>query len=486
MDDGGGLVRKAFRKFMVGAVAVAIAGCAGNSPPQPAQAVAQNPAELLALLASPTTPAASRKSADHLFVEEKGAREPARLAVLEQIFYAPDHAANMRIYAIDALVQADPVRAGQALILYLPQLKNEGPEWEGVLAHACAICVQLGDDRAVESLIRSMRRVDVATEATWHARPEWGAIETLGGRPVPETLYLVVGQSRDRSARVAALDILQQIEPSNAIIQRIDGMSGDDLWLTDLRWWLGEFDTLPTGEVESIWIGYLHRPEQAALVERAVTHDRMLRKQAPDYVFAPRFAAVLAYTDESTIRMSRDALLADLQTSLAALPHPKMKEGHDETLAANEKKLTRADLLTLRMLLHGLCETRMINELLRQGLDDLSDTTTAHGGLLTMGRLDAPALIATSYPPLEGDGDDDYRASDTLIQRTVSGIALYHFNFQQIHNTDRAQADERDLRLVRTLRYNGLLITSITTRTLDYVYYTPAGAVVDLGVYASK
>ena len=479
-------MRKAFQKFMVGAVAVAIAGCAGNSPRPPAQAVAQNPAELLALLASPTTPAASRKSADHLFVEEKGARDDARLAVLEQIFYAPGHAADMRIYALDALVQADPVRAGQAVILYLPQLKNEGPEWEGVLAHACAVCVQLGDDRAVESLIRSMLRIDLASEATWHARPEWAAIETLGGRPVPETLYLVVGQSRDRSARVAALDILQQIMPSNAIIQRIRSMPGDDLWLTDLRWWLSEFETLPMGDTESSWMEYLHRPEQAALVERAVNHDRSLRKQAPDYVFAPLFATVLAYTDESTIGMSRDALLADLHSSLAAVPHPEIKDGHDETLTGNESRLTRGDLLALRMLLHGLGETRVINELLRQGLDDLSDTTTAHGGLLTMGRLDAPALIATSYPPLEGDGDDDYRPSDTLIQRTVSGIALYHFNFQQIHNTDRAQPNERDLRLLRTLRYNGLLITSDTTRTMDYVYYTPAGAVVDLGVYASK
>jgi hypothetical protein len=489
---GGGFVRTVFRPLVIGGAVLALAGC-GGSAARPASsgqsAVVRNPAELLAILASGTTPTDSRESADRLLVEEKGAREPARLAVLEQIIYAPGHSAEMRIYAMDALAEADPVRAGQVLLLYLPQLQEGGAEWTGVLDHACALCVRLGDDRVIESLIRSMRRVEVegATAATWRGRPEWGAIEALGGRPGAEVMYRVIAQSRDRSARIAALDIVQTIDGAAATMERVRQMTGEDEWMTDLRWWLGEFETLPVGESESIWMDYLHRPGQEALVARAAKHDRELRAGgAADYVFAPRFVAVLAYADEGAIGMSREGLLRELRRALADVPHQAGRDGREETLAGNEKRLTRGDLLAMRLLLRGLAQRRVIDELLRQGLDDLSDASTAYGGLLTLGKLDAPAMIATLYPPLEGDGDEDYRASDSLIQQMVVGVAEYRFNFQRIRNAERVGPSERDLRFMHALRGDGVVITSVGTRTMDCVYYTGSGAVVDLGVYASK
>jgi hypothetical protein len=469
-----------------------LAGCVGSPsrPPPIAEApVAGNPAGLLALLASPTTPAASRQSADRLLVAQKGPREPARLAVLEQIVYAPGHAAGMRMYAMDALAEADPARAGEVLLLYLPQLQNSGPEWNGVLTHACELCVRLGDDRVVESLIRSMHRLDIdtTTPEAWRNRPEWKAIESLGACSVPETLYHVIEHSRDRDARIAALDIVQRIDGPAATIARLSHMQGEDGWLTDLHWWLNQFQTLPTGTDESLWIAYLHRPENAALMQRAVMHHQLLLKNSTaDDLFAPRFVAALAYADEASIAMPREALLHHLQAALAQVPHPTSLAGTDETLAGNAGKLTRGDLLTLHFLLQGLAQQRVIDELEQQGLASLSAPTSTYSGLLTLGDFQKPALAPILYPPVDNPSDDDALASPTLIEQTPSGIAQYHLHFQQIHNAAREMPSENERRFVHNCRSNSVIITSIDTRTLDCVYYTPAGAIVDLGIYTSK
>jgi hypothetical protein len=246
----------------------------------------RDPAILISLLASTTTPETSRKSADALLVEARGKTDPTRLGILEQLLYAPGHSDAMRVYALEQLADADPARAGRALTLYLPRF--EGP----VLRRACDLAVQLGDDRAIDPLVRSLERAldagrgveggdrdRAAFAARLKARPEWSALEKLANRPVEETLYTRLAAATDRSVRTAALDLLPALQPPPQVKDRLTGMSARDPWFNDLQWWIASFDALPMGEHEMAWVQYLHRPERAALIARALERHRKLHPQ---------------------------------------------------------------------------------------------------------------------------------------------------------------------------------------------------------------
>jgi hypothetical protein len=465
----------------------------------------RDPGTLISLLASTSTPEASRRSADGLLVEAQGKTDPARLGVLEQILYAPGHSDAMRIYALDQLAAADAGRAGRALMLHLPRLAGEGDAGGGVLAHACAVAVELGDERVIDALVRSLER-GLGTEgaggqggrgggAGLQARPEWGALEKLGGgRPVVEILYGRLADATDRSARTAALAILTAVLGAEPVKARVKGLGARDAWLADLQWWVSTFDALPRGETEMGWVQYLHRPERAALVERALERHRQLRGTAGggedggDYEAAPRFVHTLAYVDEETMRLGREALVASLRARLAAMRHlDRPPAGPAEepptTIEAQQSMLSRGDLLAIHMLLKALELPANLQEFHRLGMADLSDTRSEHGGLLALINLQRPTLMITPYAPLYADNDLEYVASDRLLQETVNGVAQFHFHYQQVRNGERAGPGPGDLAYARRTRCNCVTVTSTGPREFNVDFYTPAGAVVDLGTY---
>lgn len=469
----------------------------------------RDPGMLISLLVSTTTPEASRKSADSLLMEAQGKTDPARLGVLEQILYAPGHSDAMRIYALDQLAAADAGRAGRALMLHLPKLAGEE---NAVLAHGCAVAVRLGDERVIDALVRSLER-GLGMEggeregAELKARPEWGALEKLGGggsgvggggRPVVEILYERLAGATDRSARTAALAILPAVEGVEPVKTRVLGLGSRDTWLTDLQWWVATFDALPRGETEIGWVQYLHRPESASLVERALERHRQLRATAGggagggrwDYVAAPRFVHTLAYADEAAVEMTREALVASLGTRLAALRHldrpaPGPGVAAPTTVEAQQSKLSRGDLLAIHMLLGALEAAANRQEFHRLGMADLSDTRSEHGGLLALINLQQPTLMITPYPPLYADNDLEYVASDRLLQETANGLAQFHFHYQQARNGERAGPSPGDLAYARRTRCNCVTVTSTGPREFNVDFYTPAGAVVDLGTYTA-
>ena len=178
----------------------------------------RDPAGLLSILASTSTPDDSRQHADKLLVEQKGKTDPARLDVLEQLLYAPGHSDAMRIYALDQLADANPARAGHALELYLPRFK--GP----VLDHACQLVVTLGDARLIAPLTRSLARIahprsqpPMQTLNDYTSRPEWPAIEKLAGKPPGDAFFDLIDSANDQSVRIAALDVLQAITARETI-----------------------------------------------------------------------------------------------------------------------------------------------------------------------------------------------------------------------------------------------------------------------------
>ncbi|MGN6367934.1 MAG: hypothetical protein ACTHN5_06700 [Phycisphaerae bacterium] len=485
-----------WRAVTAGALLSALSACQGGPSPAdnaPTLVLSRDPAQLLSILASASNPDDSRQHADKLLIEQKGKTDPARLDVLEQLLYAPGHSEAMRIYALDQLADANPARAGHALDLYLPRF--EGP----VLDHACQLAAALGDARLTAPLTRSLARIarpayQKQPPDEFHHRPEWSAIQKLAGKEPPDAFYDLIADATNPDVRIAALDILQALQPPETIAGAINKMDRHDPWLDDLRWYLALFNTPPVGANENAWMRYLHRPEFAPLIDRAAQRHRLLQKPSSvPYLFAPRFIAVLAYAGDADISADPQALREKIETRLAGLKHIKRppqyahaRDDIDETLDANQAKLSRCDYLAIDLLLDALQNPATIAEFNRQGLDDLSDTSTEHGGLLSLQNINAPRLMITPYAPFYASNDFQYIASDKLLEETVKGIAQYHFHFQQIHNEERAGPGTGDLDYVRAQHCNAVVITSIDTRKINIDYYTPDGAVIDLGVYEAK
>ncbi len=445
----------------------------------------RDPAILESLLASTATPEQVRTNADRRLVEVKGARDEGRLGVLDEIVAGKENSDVMRIYALDQLATADAERAVHGLSLGLPGFEGE------LLADGCDWAMRLKDKQLIDALVRSMERgLELPRdEGALRGRPEWRALEKLGEGDVKETLYGKVEHSEDPGLRVAALDLLEAIEPEAAIKERLLKMDHGDAWLEDLRWWVDAFDALPTGAMEMEWIHYLRQPAQAEMVARALRRHEEIKGQS-DYVAAPRFVYVLANANAAAVAMSREGLITGLKQRLAMLRHahrvpeyPHARDDVDDTLDGEAKNLSRADLLAINLLLTGLADRGTIAELERQGLADIADVTTEHGGLVTMPDEEHARLAFVLYPPLFALNNFEYVSSDQLLLETARGIAEYHFHFQEVHNEVRAGPGTGDLGYSRRMRCNCVVITSTDVGELNVDYYTPGDAVVDLGVY---
>lgn len=409
----------------------------------------------------------------------------ARLAVLEQILYATGHSDAMRMYATDQLAKTDPARAAKSLALYLPRMDSDA-----VIAHGCDVATQLGDPRMVDPLIRSYDKYRRDNPNAAQKAPQIKPIESLTGKPIREALADRVLHSRDTSVRVAAMDSLSALQGADAVRALLsEDRPTVDAFLTDLRWYVTIFDQIPTGTQETAWARQLHRPQYASMVERLIEVHRSL-KQEKDYAFAPRLAYVLSTADSLTLRMSRADLERDIGERLAAKTHVHRKASYehapddkDESFAANKAALSRGDLLVIKLLLNVLSDPAFRRQAHQLGLEDLSDTGTEHGGLITLVNGRGNVVI---YPPLYPDNDQAYLASDKLMDAVIEGLTPFHFHYHQIHNEDFAGPGIGDLAFTRHNATQSVIITCLGAREFDVDYVTPNGAVVDLGVYQNE
>ena len=468
------------RVLAVAALFAALGGCGAGRDGSPSETPhAAQQTSWGAVLASASTPDSSRIAADRKLVQASGAQDDTRLALLEQILLNPGHSTEMRLYALEQLAAANKAQAGKVLTLHLPKIDD----WP-VLQRACAMAVELGDLRLADALIRSWARP--ATQFQRPERPEKTALEKLCAQRAPIVLREKITDSNDRTLRVCALDLLVELDGAPAVKKWVKELPARDVFLDDLAWWVETFDTVPQGAQEMAWVHLLRKPQQVAWVEQAKKRWGEMRGEK-DFVMVPRLVYVLAETPEAVAKMSRAELLRDLGEKLDAKKHVKRvpsyegaRDDVDDTLAAQEKKLSRLDLWALELLLTGLDDLALRRELHRLGLLDMSDTTTEHGGLLTL--IDGH-LRATPYRPLYTGNDNAYITSDLLLTDMACGVSGYHFHFQEVYNGRNAGPGVGDLQFTRENHCHGVVFTSVGTGELNGDYYTPQGAVVDLGVW---
>ncbi len=186
--------------------------------------------------------------------------------------------------------------------------------------------------------------------------------------------------------------------------------------------------------------------------------------------------------------MSRGDLVGQIQRRLDHLKHvrrepssPGAVDDVPETLAAVEGKLSQRDLLNIRRLLIGLAKPGAVAEVLRLGIEDRKDTTTEHGGVLDVD--EAGRLALTVVPPMFGGNDMEYVASDRAMAMAALHMAMFHFHFSRVDSAEDAGPGVGDLEFAAATHLTCVVFTSLSERSFDVDYYTPEGAVVDLGIY---
>jgi len=404
---------------------------------------------------------------------------------LEQLLVLPGPSDEARMAALDQLFASDPPRCIQALATALPQMES----WP-VLEHACTLAVRLADRRLSGPLTLSLARP--ATSYGRRQRPEALALEHLCGQPLEDALLQVLRAATGNATRTAALDMLRELQPPGTLAKELLALPESNPFLDDVRWAIGHFDYIPQGSNEALWLRQLRQPRYDQTVARAAQAHRRLAGQS-DYYFAPRFVHILAHcaTNEPALALTRPQLLADLAATLATLKHisreptyPHAPDDVPDTLAANATRLSRCDLLLLRTLLRYLPDPALRQELYRQGLEDMADKTSEHGGLLQL-RPDGGGIVSTIYPPLITGNDLRYVPTMHLYAQAADALAFFHFHFQQSDNQPNAGPGAGDLDSVAHNLYTGVVITAVGPGRFNVDYFNPQGAVVDLGVYAT-
>jgi|GEM_PF-2951208 len=462
----------------------------------------RDPQILLSLIASTTTPDDSRLQADKIYKEIADPKSDARLAVLEQMFFAPGHSDAMRIHAIDELAAADPNRCARAFINYLPRLEeNAGLD---VLKHACTIAIKLQDPRLLAPLARSASNAVENTNA-WSNRaalrelPELDALAQLADRPLADALLHVISTSREGAPRIAAFNLLQIDHPAlprtwSDRTQRVQDLSDlfqkripYDVFCNNLRTYFGLFKDLPKGETEHAWVRTVLSSENLASTQQAAqTWPKQSTLREPRFIHAIQYGAARgAGKDFNAYADHIASLLKPLATTPREAAHA-VDVPNSTGLPADRKHITFEDLLTIDLLLTAFQNPATINEFHRLGLEDMSDTTTEHGGLLSLKNPDKPDAVIAPYKPQFTDSDQRYAVSDDLLRDAIKGLALYHFHFHKIHNAALAGPGAGDMAFARKTRTNHIVITSVGPRQINIDYYTPNGLVVDLGTYTAK
>ncbi|HEY4329269.1 MAG TPA: hypothetical protein VGN88_06005, partial [Phycisphaerae bacterium] len=438
----------------------------------------RDPGKLVELMGDSSIPDDVRMAADRKLAGLEGEGYLPRIEALERVLQQRGASTSMQIHAMDGLEEADSSRLVVALKIFLSRAREEA------LARACDLAVRAGDEGLLPALTRSLARGEAEgdEERELRQRPEWHAIEKLFGKPVREALWEML---HDSSGRVAALAVLARVETEGGLVKELDAMGAtEDKWLDSVRWWAGAFGTVPYGEYETDAVVSLHLPENEGLMARALAKYRTIAEGGDSWM-APRFVEVLAEVDDAGMGMSRAALLADLRQRLSGIGHmrrepssPGAMDDNPETLAFNEKRLSRGDLLMVRMLLRLL--PGKIAEFGREADADRADVTTEHGGLL---KVEQGELIIVPRAPAMAESDVVYETSGRTIREAATGVALYHFHAQRVDNSERAGPSLGDMIFSKETRVNCVVITSVGKGQLDFDYYTPAGAVIDLGVY---
>ena len=409
---------------------------------------------------------------------------PGDKAFLRQCYRAiasPTYPEAMQLLAADALATSGNPKAPMRLAFAIHH-NHRPPVRARVIEHL----VRLGDKKVLGRLVIEMSADENITAPHPWDNPYTRAIEKLSGQKTAEYLKARFLNMGLLSVRSAALGYLVRHWGEKQVRKWIASAKTRNPLIRDLKNCLAQFEYLPQNSACLAQVIRLYDPGQKGRRKRLAAIARRLHTRE-GYRFDPRDAGWLLDAPPKRLTRPTKDLIDDLTDRLKALRHvrneisyPDAPDDVDETLAGNLNKLSYTDLTRMTMLLDSLADKAFRHDILDQIKADLAEPRTELGGLI---RLEAGALTLIPYRPTRLRHDRAYYPPPGLLRKATWAFAQYHCHASDADSRPDASPGPADRDFARRFNFVGVVLTSVRNAQFNVDYYTPDGAVVDLGVW---
>lgn len=410
------------------------------------------------------------------------ANDPDRIAALNKMLWEFGHGDDERRYAIDQLLVNDPQNFRKILARRIVMIKNPL-----TVQYICELVTKNHWTDFTPALVRSYARPMLIKDEP--ERPEAAALKTLHpDTPIEQIVFNVFADTHDQSSiheQTAAWDLLWKLANRQQITALLLAAPSDNPMVADLQASLRDLHCLPEHREGYLRLAWLRNPERKAYWAKAKAAVAKLNESQKDGLEL-RHIPIIVQLDDQTLAMTRQAFIDKISKLMDAQKHylrsPSLAGPKAELLQRFAQAIDRlvwADMATIDLLYTSVQSSAMIQTLFKQADKDYIDTSTEHGGVITV----ADGVVnATRFSALYTQGDLKFIPTDEMIQSLYTNLAHYHFHAHREHNRDFAGPSKGDMRMINQLETHALVFTFIDKDTLNVDYYQPNGAVVDIGV----
>ena len=310
--------------------------------------------------------------------------------------------------------------------------------------------------------------------------------EHSAGAPWDQALFGALN-SDDFAARGSALEILQARMSPEQLRSRIANIVARSESMKAMQYFSEHFGFFPHTGRELMAEVIASRNGPSALYPASVLAFQWQGQYG--YHFNIRDVHLLAKlgADDARKQYTRQKLSADLLASVRArkLLRPSSSEyalpGKVLTLDSQIESLSMPDLWTAYL------ADRLLNQpQLRLALDARADKEGAHAQSVQLGGLvvfDQGRARASIYPPGERRSDAAYTASPKMVQESADAMCFFIAHFGPDKQQKVLGPSEREVTFARDYNLSGLVLTGLGQASLNACFFTPGGAIVDLGDY---
>jgi len=414
--------------------------------------------------------------------EREVPNDPRRYAALHKLVWDKQNTEELRIYAIDQLVQMDEkdfiekldrrivlIPYGEALDhIYEVGKAKQWPQLTPMLVKRWAV-----PQRGVPDQER--------TERKWIS-------ELNPGRDPRDVAFDVFTASPEKITdlqRIGAWALLNRIATQDELMAALARAPQTTALISDLKASAADLHTLPRHREGVKWLYYLRDPARGELWQRYKTLVATLGAEQRANLEL-KHLAILPHLGSDTLALSHAQLYARVSSKLEAQHHyftgsamVGLAADHPQRLHDWRTKLSWADLATIELLWEFVQQPAIKASLFAQADKDLLNQTSEHGGVLDIVG-DKP--IVRDYPPIvRYSHDRQFTPSEQMITHCYTALAHYHFHAQEKKNAQYAGPGMGDLDTADRLDLNFLVFTFVDENHLNVDYYQHGRVVVDMG-----
>lgn len=413
-----------------------------------------------------------------------------RIKAMKAMITETGYTLAVRVEACTQLLEYNEEDARTLLRLRLPYMLT----WD-FIQYICQQAVDHTWTDFTSSLIRSLSRP--APVLQFNERPERTALLALHpGRNLQEIIFDYVRQPSPNAIeaewRMKAWELLGQTGEITPLFDLLhhstdSESAGADPFLDELRYAAAELGIIPITREEILWLQRLQKPEHADWWQQCKTALEPLSPEVRAEIRV-RHLAVLVMIHQAHpewLGMDREALARDIELRLTGRTYVPVNNTADDVLKLAERqkfpywkeKLAWPDLLAVRLADEILSDDSVRQALMAEAETDREDTSTEHGGLLTLKQEDGgsvgrrPAVVV--FSPLYRGNDHKFFTPDEMVEAGYTAPFHFHFHAQEPNNRQFAGPGLGDLEYAEAMGITGIVLTTVGSRALNMDYYQP-------------